>query len=84
MSWVFGLLPSELPFTCLGWSAILLAVFGALGTFDTTLGIAALALIALSVIGMVVLVRRSAAAGPVIEHALQERARCELQGTHRP
>ncbi len=72
VSWAFGLLPSELPFVCLGWSAILLAVFGALGTFDTTLGIVALVLIGLAVIGQLVLAHRSAAAGRTIEGALQE------------
>jgi len=71
LSWMFGLLPSELPFASLAWSAILLAVFGALGTFDTTLGIVALVLIGLAALGQLVLARRSAAAGAVIEQALQ-------------
>jgi acetyl esterase/lipase len=72
VSWVLGLLPSELPFACLAWSAILVVIFGALGVLDTTLGIVALVLVGLAAIGQLVLARRSAAAGPVIEGALQE------------
>ncbi|HEY8217418.1 MAG TPA: alpha/beta hydrolase, partial [Acidimicrobiia bacterium] len=69
---LFGLLPSELPFVCLVWDVVLLVVFGMLGTFDSTLGVVAVALLALSAVGQIILAVRAAAAGPVVDRALRD------------
>jgi acetyl esterase/lipase len=71
VAWVFGLIPSELPFAYLAWCALLVAVFGVLGAFEATLGIAALALLALVVAGEIVVARKSSAARGIVEAALQ-------------
>ena len=70
LAFIVGLVPNELPFASMGWSVVLVVVFRLLGTFDTALGIIALVLLALAAIGQVVLARRAAAAGPVVELAL--------------
>jgi acetyl esterase/lipase len=70
-AWAFGLVPSELPFACLMWNAFLLVVFGALGAFDSALGVAGIVLVGVSILGDLFLARRSAAAGPVIDGALR-------------
>jgi acetyl esterase/lipase len=72
VSFAFGLVPSELPFVYLLWSAVLLIVFGVLGTFETTLGILASALLVAAAVGELVIARRSVAAGRVIERALRD------------
>jgi acetyl esterase/lipase len=70
--WMLGLVPNELPFLSMGGSVFLLVLFGALGAFDSTLGVAAIVLLVLSLLGEVVLARRSAAAGAVVDRALRD------------
>jgi len=70
--WMLGLVPCELPFACIGGSVFLLVVFGALDAFDGALGVAGIVLVALSIVGDLVLARRSAAAGPVVDRALRD------------
>jgi len=72
LGWMFGLVPVELPFACIGWSIFLLVLFGALGAFDSALGIAGVVLVGLSIVGDLVLARRSAAAGVAVERALRD------------
>jgi acetyl esterase/lipase len=72
LGWAFGLVPVELPFACIGWSIFLLVLFGALGAFDSALGIAGVVLVGLSIVGDLVLARRSAAAGAAVERALRD------------
>ena len=79
VGWMFGLVPVELPFVCIGWSVFLLLLFGALGAFDSALGIAGIVLVALSIVGDLVLARRSAAAGAAVDRALRRRARRRLR-----
>lgn len=76
-SWILGVTASELPFACLLWSVLLVIVFGVLGTFGSSLGIAAIVLVGASAIGQLVLARRAAAAGPVIDRSLRD-----TLGTH--
>ena len=71
-AWIVGLVPVELPFACIGWSVFLLVLFGALGAFDSALGIAGVVLVALSIAGDLVLARRSAAAGTAVDRALRD------------
>ena len=70
--WMLGLVPNELPFASMGWGVFLLVLFGALGAFDSTLGVAGIVLVVLSLLGDVVLARRSAAAGAVVDRALRD------------
>jgi acetyl esterase/lipase len=70
--WMLGLVPIELPFACIGWNVFLLVFFGALGAIDSAVAVAAAVLIALSIVGDVVLARRSAAAGDVVARALRD------------
>jgi acetyl esterase/lipase len=70
LGWMFGLVPVELPFACIGWSVFLLVLFGALGAFGSALGVAGIVLLVLSIVGDLVLARRAAAAGAVVDRAL--------------
>jgi acetyl esterase/lipase len=70
--WMLGLVPIELPFACIGWNVFVLVLFGALGAIDSALGIAAAVLVALSIVGDLVLARRSAAAEAVVARALRD------------
>lgn len=72
LAWVFGLLPNELPFLAMAWSAVLVVGFGVAGVLDTTIGVAGLVLLAVAFVGQVELARRSAAAGPAVRRALDE------------
>ena len=72
VGWMFGLVPVELPFACIGWNIFLLVLFGVLGAFDSALGIAGVVLVVLSTVGDLVLARRSAAAGAVVDRALRD------------
>ena len=70
--WMFGLVPNELPFATIGWSVFLLVLFGVLGAFDSTIGVVAVVLVVLSIVGDLVLARRSTAAGAAVDRALDD------------
>jgi acetyl esterase/lipase len=72
IGWIFGLVPNELPFASMGWGVFLLVLFGVLGAFDATLGVAGIVLVVLSIVGDLVLARRSAAAGPAVDRGLRD------------
>src|SRR5690348_10643715 len=71
LAWVVGLVPCEVPRAALALDVVLLGVTVAIVPLDAALGIAAIALLAVSVLGDVVLVRRSRAAAPVVARALR-------------
>jgi len=66
-----GWLTSELPFHHLAWQAVCTAVFVGLGALDHAAGWAGLAVTLVSWLGVVALVRRSAATAEQIEAALR-------------
>ena len=70
--WMVGLVPNELPFASMGWGVFLLVLFGASGAFDSDLGVAGIVLVAASLVGDLVLARRSATAGPAVDRALRD------------
>jgi acetyl esterase/lipase len=70
--WMLGLVPNELPFASMGLSVFLLALFGVLGAFDSALGVAAIVLLALAIVGDLVLARRCATAGPAVDRGLRD------------
>src|SRR5689334_2321412 len=71
LAWVVGLVPCEVPRAALVLNGVLLGVSAAIVPLDAALGIAAIALLAVSMLGDLVLVRRSRAAGPVVGRALR-------------
>jgi len=70
IAWMVGLVPNEVPFVCIGCSVILVAVFGFLGVFGSSLGVAGAVVLGLALVGQVVLVRRSAVTGVAVQEAL--------------
>src|SRR6478735_2050447 len=71
LAWMVGLVPCEAPRAALVVNVVLLGVTAAIVPLDAALGIAAIALLAASVLGDLVLARRSRAAGPVVGRALR-------------
>jgi acetyl esterase/lipase len=71
LAWVVGLVPCEVPRAALVLNVLLLGVSVAIVPLDAAMGIAAIALLAASVLGDLVLARRSLAARPVVGRALR-------------
>jgi acetyl esterase/lipase len=71
LAWVIGLVPCEAPRAALVLNLLLLGVSVAVVPLDAALGIAGIALLAVSLIGDLLLVRRSRAADPVVGRALR-------------
>ena len=70
MAWILGLVPNEVPFVSIAWSVILVVLFGVLGVFESSLGIAGAVLLGLAFLGQILLVHRSATTGVVVQDAL--------------
>ena len=72
VAWVVGLVPCEVPRAALVLDVVLLGVSVAIVPLDAVLGIAAILLLAVSVLGDLVLARRRARpAAPVVARALR-------------
>jgi acetyl esterase/lipase len=71
LAWVSGLVPCEVPRAALVLNTVLLGVTLLVAPLDSTLGIAAVALFALAIIGDLVLARRSLTAAPTLQRALR-------------
>ena len=72
LGWAIGLVPCEVPRAAITLNVLLLGLFAVLGTLQSVLGIAAVALLGAAIVGDLVLVRRTLATALAIDRALDD------------